>query len=69
MRRRDLLHPLKLLRTLPREGAASAEAAARDALWRLAMARGIDPANETPERLAELLGVEQGGFGIAQRGR
>lgn len=71
MKRRDLLNPLRLLRALPREGAAPAEAAreARDALFRLAMARGIDPANETPERLAELLGVGHDKFGETQRGR
>lgn len=71
MKRRDLFHPLKLLRALPGEGAAPAETGreARDALFRLAMARGIDPANETPERLAELLGGDHGGFGSTQRGQ
>ena len=39
----------------------------RDALFRLAMERGIDPATVDPERLETLLGLKAGDFGITGR--
>ncbi len=39
----------------------------RDALFRLAMERGIDPATVDPERLATLLGLKAGDVGITGR--
>lgn len=70
MKRRDLFNPFNLLRALPEGQATPAETSrtARDALYRLAMAHGIDPANETPERLAELLGIAQERLGSTQHG-
>jgi hypothetical protein len=43
------------------------ETSSRDALFRLAMARGIDPATVDPEQLATLLGLKAGDVGTTGR--
>lgn len=70
MNRRDLLARLNPLRAVARtqtQEAGKTRRETQDALFRLAMARGIDPATVDPEQLAELLGLTPGGPGMTGR--
>lgn len=68
MNRRQLLAALNPFRAVvPQAGGQTAQEA-RDALFRRAMAQGIDPATVDPERLEALLGPEEGGLGNTQQG-
>ncbi len=71
MKRRDLFDLGQVFRALPGEGrAAATERRTFEELCRLAMERGIDPANETVETLSERLGLRSGGLSsTTQRGR
>ncbi|MGE4528476.1 MAG: hypothetical protein AB7D00_08935 [Rhodospirillaceae bacterium] len=62
MNRRDFFTRMNPFRAdAPKGGRdAGSERERTDALFRLAMARGIDPATVDPERLPELLGLNTG---------
>ncbi len=66
MNRREFFSRLNPLRQETGDRPHS-EALSRDALFRLAMAKGIDPATVDPERLKTLLGLKAGDFGITGR--
>lgn len=66
MNRRNFFQIFNLLRQT-KESQPTPETSSRDAVFRLAMARGIDPATVDPERLETLLGLKAGDFGITGR--
>ena len=66
MNRREFfarLNPLRQRQEAPQQP----DTPTRDALFRLAMAQGIDPATVDPERLETLLGLKAGDVGITGR--
>jgi hypothetical protein len=64
MNRRDFFSRINPFRVDARQGEKTALTERKEAvindLFRLAMARGIDPATVDPERLPELLGLKAG---------
>jgi len=69
MNRRDFFTRINPLREgAPKGGrVAATERECKNALFRLAMARGIDPATVDPERLPELLGLNAGTLKTTER--
>lgn len=66
MNRREFFNHLNPLRQL-KDSSPRSDTPSRDALFRLAMAQGIDPATVDPERLETLLGLKAGNVGITGR--